>query len=308
MVMQLLSLGFGLLVLPTLLHGLIQRTKALWSGRKGPPLLQLFFDVMRLLRKQSLSGAGVSHVFRLGPWVFLVTSLAVMPLVPFWGTAPLFSFRYDFVWLAYVWALGRGALMLSALDTGSSFQGMGAAREATFSALLEPALFGVFGALCLGSGAHSLGDAVLLHAAADNISPLVWAMSVLSLLLIIQVETGRIPVGDSATHLELTMVHEVMVLDHSGADLAAVQWGLALKLSLTVSLLASLLNPFGGDATILAALTQTGISLLVAVLLGTVESLVGRLKMRTIPSYVAIALAMSAIALLATAWRPMERP
>jgi formate hydrogenlyase subunit 4 len=306
MVMLIIKLSFALGVLPFFLHGTIQRTKALWSGRKGPPLFQLLFDVIRLLRKQSLSGDGVTHVFRLGPWVFLATSLAVVPLVPLWGGDSLVSFRYDFVWLAYVWALGRGALILAALDTGSSFQGMGAAREATFSALLEPALFCVFGALCLGSGAHSLGEAV--HGAGSSVSPVVWALSVCALLLITQVETGRIPVGDSATHLELTMVHEVMVLDHCGPDLAAIQWGLALKLMVTTSLVASLLNPLGGTSTGIAALAQLGFCLLIAVLFGTVESLVGRLKMRAIPSYIAIALAMSAVGLLATAWRPMVQP
>jgi formate hydrogenlyase subunit 4 len=149
----------ALLVMPFLLTGTINRVKSLWSGRRGPPLFQSAFDVLRLLRKTSVYSATTTPIFRIAPWVFLLTGLGSAAITPLLGSQPLVSFPFDFVWFAYVWALGRVALMLAALDTGSSFEGMGAAREATFSTLLEPALFLVLGALCLSSGTHTLREA-----------------------------------------------------------------------------------------------------------------------------------------------------
>jgi len=145
-----------LLVLPVLVVGVINRTKAIWAGRKGLPILQLAFDVFRLLRKRPVYSSVTTPVFRLAPYVVLATSWISGAIVPVLGRAAAMSFPFDFVWFAYVWGLGRVALILGALDTGSSFEGMGASREATFAALLEPALFLVAGALCTATGQLSL--------------------------------------------------------------------------------------------------------------------------------------------------------
>jgi formate hydrogenlyase subunit 4 len=224
-------------------------------------------------------------------------------VTPLFGSEPLASFPFDFVWFAYVWALGRVAIMLAALDTGSAFEGMGAAREATFSTLLEPALFLITGALCLVSGTHKLSEALTPDLSAGGATFVVWLCGVATLFIVLQVETARMPIDDPTTHLELTMVHEVMVLDHSGPDLAAIQYGSAIKLYVGASILATLLNPWAGSSRPTAAVMNLALCGLVAVAVGTVESLVARLKIRTVPQYIAVALASATVALLATAWR-----
>lgn len=291
-----------LLVMPFLLTGIINRVKSLWSGRRGPPLGQPAWDALRLIRKTSVYSSTTTPLFRIAPWVLLITSLASALVTPLLGSTPLVSFSFDFVVLAYAWALGRAAVMLAALDTGSSFEGMGAAREATFSTLVEPALFLVVGALCLFSHTHTLHQALLLKID-GGASAAAWICAVVCLLIVLQTETARMPVDDPTTHLELTMVHEVMVLDHSGPELAAIQVANAVKLLVGASFIATLLNPLGGQGTIFSALLTVGLSVLVAVAVGTVESLIARLKLRMVPQYVGVAIAASFIALLATTWR-----
>jgi formate hydrogenlyase subunit 4 len=240
-------------------------------------------------------------VFRLAPFVALVTALASATIVPLLGVTPLVSFRFDFVWLAYVWGLGRVALMLAALDTGSSFEGMGAAREASFAVAIEPALFLIFGALCALARTSSLHAALALRL--DSAPALVaWIAAVVGLTVLLQVEAARMPVDDPGTHLELTMVHEVMVLDHSGPQLAALQSAAAVKLLVCSSLLATLLNPWAGTVSLRTMLAQLVTYGFVAVTVGSFESLMARLRLRTVPQYIAIALAAGVVALLATAW------
>jgi formate hydrogenlyase subunit 4 len=295
--------GVALIVMPFVLVGVINRTKSLWSGRRGAPILQTAYDVLRLLRKRSVYSETTTPVFRIAPWVFLLTTIASAMVTPLLGATAIVSFPCDFVWFAYVWSLGRVATMLAALDTGSSFEGMGAAREATFSTLLEPALFLVAGALCLQSGQRSFADVLAPRLVGGDGSLVVWLASVVTLFIVLTVETARMPVDDPTTHLELTMVHEVMVLDHSGPDLAAIQTGAAMKLYVAASAIATLLNPFAGSPTPRAVAVHIGLCVAIAIVVGTIESLIARLKLRTVPKYIAVALASSAIALLATGWR-----
>jgi formate hydrogenlyase subunit 4 len=296
------------LVMPFLLIGVINRVKSLWSGRKGPPLLQPAYDVLRLLRKGTVYSTTTTPLFRVAPWVYLVTTAGSALLTPLLGSASVVSFQFDFVWFAYVWALGRVSLMLAALDTGSAFEGMGTSREAAFSTLVEPVLFLTTGALCLASGAHSFSQALVLPWTAGTATLVVRLGAVAALFVVLQVETGRMPIDDPTTHLELTMVHEVMVLDHSGPDLAAIQWASALKLTIATSILAMLLNPWAGSNKPIASVANLGLCGLIAVAIGTIESLIARLRLRTIPKYIAVALASAAVALLATAWRTGSAP
>lgn len=298
----------AVVVMPFVVTGLIQRVKALWSGRRGPPILQPAFDVLRLLRKRSVYSTTSTPLFRIAPWIFLVTAAASAMVTPLLGAAPLVWFSFDLVWLAYVWSLGRVLIMLAALDTGSSFEGMGAAREATFASLLEPAFFLVTGALCLVSHTRTLHLALAPDLSAGPEVVLVWVAAVVALLVILQVECARMPVDDPATHLELTMVHEVMVLDHSGPDLAAIQTGAAIKLFVGCAMVATLLNPWAGSVTVVGALLNLGLCAAVAVFVGTVESVVARLKLRRVPQYIVIALVAGMVALLATSWRGGATP
>ena len=292
----------ALIVMPIVTAGVMGRVKSLWSGRKGPPILQLAYDLRRLVHKRPVYSSTTTPLFRVAPHLFLVTSIASGAIAPLLGSCPLASFQFDFVWFAYVWALGRVAIMLAALDVGSSFEGMGAAREAVFSAILEPALFLVAGALSFLGGQRTLHEIAVLRVQAGG-PAVVWVLAIAALLIIIQVEVSRMPVDDPSTHLELTMVHEVMVLDHSGPDLAAIQLGAAIKLFVGSSIVATLLNPWSGSASLLSGLANLVLCVLVAVFLATVESLVARLKLRAVPQYIAVALACGTVALLATIWR-----
>ncbi len=296
-----------LLVMPFVLVGLINRVKSLWSGRRGPPIWQLLFDVRRLLRKSSVYSTTTTPVFRIAPYVILATSLVSAAIVPLTGAAPLVAFPFDFVFVAYVWGLGRVAMMLAALDTGSPFEGMGAAREATFSTLIEPSLFLIVGALGLLSGTHVFSEALapaLHHGSAIAI----WAAAIVALLVVLQVEAARLPIDDPTTHLELTMVHEVMILDHSGPDLAAIQLAAAIKLFLCSSMIATLLNPWAGQEGLPCLAANVLLCCAVAALVGTIESLIARLKLRSVPQYIVVAFASGVIALLATAWRAGGAP
>jgi formate hydrogenlyase subunit 4 len=287
----------ALLVMPILMTGTINRVKARWAGRIGPPLFQLAFDLWRLVRKTPVYSKVTSRVFRLGPAVVLVTALASACIVPLTGIESLVAFPFDFVWFAYVWSFGRVALMLGALDTGSSFEGMGASREATFATLLEPALFLVVGALCLHSGVRSFEAALVPHL--DGPSAVVmWVAAIVALMIVIQVEAARMPIDDPTTHLELTMVHEVMILDHSGPELALLHLGAAIKMFVAISVAAMLLNPLAGESSMVAVAAHIGICLAIAVFLGMVESLVARLKLRVVPQYLVVGLVAAGIAVL----------
>ncbi len=287
----------ALLLMPIVLAGTITRVKARWSGRRGPPILQLAFDLVRLTRKASVYSTVTTPVFRIGPVVVVITVLASACVVPLVGIPPIASFPFDFVWFAYLWAFGRVALMLGALDTGSSFEGMGASREATFATLLEPILFLVAGALCLHSG---------LHRFAQALSPIVdgppafamWAASIAALTIVVQVEAARMPIDDPTTHLELTMVHEVMTLDHSGRELALLQLGAAIKLFIGISVLATLLNPLAGSSTAACVALQIGLCVGIAVVIGMSEALIARIKLRVVPQYIVVGLVAGGIALI----------
>lgn len=292
----------ALVAWPILLVGIVNRVKARWAGRRGPPLLQLGFDLWRLVRKDVVRSSTSTAVFAIAPWVVLASALAASLVVPLAGPAPL-GFRFDFLLLIYLWGLGRLALMLGALDTGSPFEGMGASREATFGALLEPALVLVLIALAAATHGASLAEALATRPDDPQAAP-VWIAAIVALLVVIQVEGARMPVDDPTTHLELTMIHEVMILDHSGPDLAAVQAGAAVKLATACALVANLINPVPADAGRLAvAGGLLAASVVVALVIGAVEATVARLRLRAVPQYILIAVVASVVAVLATRWR-----
>jgi formate hydrogenlyase subunit 4 len=292
----------AVLVMPIFLVGLVNRTKSLWAGRKGPGLVQSGWDMLRLLRKQPVFSSATTPLFRAGAWVVLVSSLLAAMISPVFGPVAPLQFSHDFIVFAYTLGLARLFLMLSGMDVGSSFEGMGAAREASFSAFIEPALFLLIASAGVATGQTSF--AALMghwHRSASFAWLAVPAVGVLFVLL--QAEAARVPVDDPMTHLELTMVHEVMILDHSGPELAAMQYAASLKMTIYAGLIAALLNPFD-------PLMQTGLCLLVSLLImagvavavGCVESLTARLRMRLVPAYLMLASAGAAGCLGAVGW------
>ena len=232
MILAVLQLVAFLLLAP-LLPGVVGRVKALVAGRQGPPLLQPWRDLVRLAGKGAVYSRTATWVFRAGPVVGLAAILAAGLLLPLGAPVATIAFAGDFALLAALLGLARFVTVVAALDTGSSLEGMGAAREVTFSALAEPALFLGFLSLVRSTGGldltHLLGDGLAAAWQADSSALLLVALSIFVVAL---AENSRIPVDDPATHLELTMIHEVMVLDHSGPDLALIQYGAALKLYL----------------------------------------------------------------------------
>jgi formate hydrogenlyase subunit 4 len=292
----------ALLLLPIPMVGVINRTKARWAGRKGPRLLQGFADLRRLLRKRPVYSAVTTPLFAAGPLVVLATTLVSGLVAPVLGGFAPLAFPYDFVVFAYLWGLGRIFLMISALDTGSAFEGMGASREATYAALLEPALFLALGTLAAATGRTSF-SAILDVGFASPAQAAISLGTLITLFIFLQVETARVPVDDPATHLELTMIHEVMILDHAGPDLAAVQYAAAMKLTLGAALIAAMLNPLRpADGLLRSVAVHLALTVGVAVAVGFVESLVARLKLKVIPQYLLAGGVSAALALLVTAW------
>lgn len=277
------------LTMPFVLVGVINRTKSLWAARKGPSLLQSYHDLRRLLRKRPVVSHTATPLFRLGAYVVLVCALCAMAFVPVLGQFAPLSFANDFVAVAYILGLARIVLMLSAMDVGSPFEGMGAAREAKFGAFAEPALFLLLGTLGAATGLSSFAD-MFGHVHHTPYYLLMVLPLALALLILLQTEAARVPVDDPLTHLELTMIHEVMILDHSGPELAAMQYAAGLKMTLYAGLMATLLNPFDPlSAPLFATATAVALMLAVAVVVGCFESLMARLPLKWVTRYVWLA-------------------
>jgi formate hydrogenlyase subunit 4 len=279
------ALGTLLLVAP-LLPGVAAKTKAFLTGRRGTPVLQLYWDLYKLLGKGAIYSTTTTWLFRLAPVVVVTTALLAACVVPLDGRHALVSFTGDLVAFASLLGLGRFMLVLAGLDTGSSFEGMGASREVTFSSFAEPALFLCFAGLTLATGDLSLTGMLgsPLVAAWPAAAPSLVMIGV-SLFLVLLAETSRVPVDDPATHLELTMIHEVIVLDHSGPDFALILYGSALKLALFGALLVGVLVPrarLPGPAAI--GLLVLGL-VVVALLVGVVESIMARLRLSRVPQF-----------------------
>lgn len=293
-----------LLLVPPLVMGLIQRVKSLAAGRAGPPLLQPYRDLARLLGKGAVYSRTTSWLFRAGPVVSLGAVLCAGLLVPLHaGTAPL-GFAGDVIAFGCLLGLARFVTILAALDTGSSFEGMGASREAGFAALAEPALFLALAIVCIPARSASFEGAWAgLPWETWGAAHPAMLLAAGALAIYLLAENARIPVDDPATHLELTMVHEVMVLDHGGPDLAFVLYGSAVKLFTVASLLVHLLLPVpaaGGWAGI--AILLAG-QLVVAVIVGTVESSMARLRMPRVPQFLIGASVLAALGLVAHIYR-----
>jgi len=271
-------------LLPPLLLGVINRTKAIFAGRNGPPLLQPYYDLIRLFQKGSVFSTTTTWVFRAGPVVGLVTAAIAVLFVPLVNSTAPISFKGDMILFAYLLGLSRFFTTSAALDTGSPFEGMGAAREVTFACLAEPALFMGLLVLARLSGrlelARMLGDSM---ASNWTTSGAALALVLLSWFIVLLVENCRIPFDDPNTHLELTMIHEVMVLDHSGPALGMILYGAALKLFIFGALIVRLAFPITTSSAWLDWPIFVLGMLIVTVVIGIVESTTARLKMTHIP-------------------------
>lgn len=289
----------AVMVLSPLLLGIIGKTKAFLAGRWGPPLLQPYYDIGKLFRKGNVYSVTTTWLFQAAPVVFMAMVLASSVLMPLGGLKAPLQFGGDIILFAYLYGLARFFMIIAALDTGSSFEGMGASREAAFSCLAEVVLFLDFIILALLSKSLVLsrmiegnilsswqffGPALLLTGA--------------SYFLVLLAENARIPVDDPATHLELTMIHEVMALDHSGWDLAYILYGSAIKLFVLGALFVNILIPFHGLSPTMQTMIFWGGMIVLAVGIGVVESCMARLRLNQIPQLLIGAFVLALVGLL----------
>ncbi|MCK9219577.1 MAG: NADH-quinone oxidoreductase subunit H [Bacteroidales bacterium] len=289
-------MGFVLVIAAALFFpGIIIRVKSLLSGRKGPGIMQPWRNILLLLRKGNVISTTTSYIFRLAPTIYLCTILCAILLLPFPGVPSLLGFEGDFVLFAYMLALGKFLFIISAMDTGSSFEGMGASREALYSMLAEPAFFILFGTLALLTGFSSMQPIFDSFQFAGHNSFILGFIAVYLLIQIAMIENSRMPIDDPKTHLELTMIHEVMILDHSGFDLALIHIGTALKFSMYGLLIANFLIP-PQFPLIIRILLFFVVQVTMAVLIGLMESFRARKKLAKNPQFI---VTLSSIGLVA---------
>jgi formate hydrogenlyase subunit 4 len=293
-----------LLAMPPLLLGVINKTKAWFAGRLGPPLLQPYHDVWKLLRKGTVYSRTTTWLFRAGPIVSLAAVLCAGLVLPLAANSSPLGFPGDVVAFAYLLGLGRFFTMAAALDTGSSFEGMGASREAAFSALSEPALFLSVAILCVPARSATFSDAFgKLPWTTWGFEHPTFLAAALSLFAVLLAENSRIPVDDPNTHLELTMIHEVMVLDHGGPDLGLIHYGSAVKLFVIGALLSHVLLPIPADGGWRGVALLCGGEIGLAGLIGVVESIMARLRLSRVPQFLVGATVLSAVGLAVLFYR-----
>jgi len=288
--------GFVLiLIAASFFPGVIVRTKNIASGRRGPGILQPVREIGILLKKGSVFSNTSGIIFQIAPVITLSCIICALLVIPFGNQNALISFDGDFIFFSYLLALGKFFAIIAALDTGSSFEGMGANREVFFSMLVEPAFFILLATFAMFTGYTSFSD--IFSNFFITGSHYVFIYSIIGFFLFIQtamIENSRLPVDDPKTHLELTMIHEVMILDNSGFDKAMIHIGSYLKFAVYGALIYNVIVPAGWNIFLQAALFLA-VQVTFAVIIGLIESFRARNKMNKNPKFI---LSLSAIALI----------
>ncbi len=257
--------------------GIVIRTKSITSGRKGPGIFQPMKDIFRLWKKGAVYSRTTSFIFQIAPSIYFASILMAILVIPFGQFRGIVSFDGDFVFFAFVLEVGKFFRIIVDLDTGSSFEGMGASREALYSMLAEPAFFILMGSFALYTGHTSFHEIFTSLHFGSYISYGLGVLATFVLVMIAMIENSRMPVDDPKTHLELTMVHEVMILDNSGFDLGLILYGTNLKFAMYGALIA---NFFTGTFSILISiLIFLLVQILFAIMIGFLESFSARFRM-----------------------------
>jgi formate hydrogenlyase subunit 4 len=273
--------------------GIIMRTKSIASGRKGPGIMQPVKDVVRLFKKGSVYSETTSIIFRIAPVIYFSSVLMGCMMIPFGQYKGIFSFDGDFVFFAYILALGKFFNIISSMDTGSSFEGMGASREALFSLFAEPAFFILIGSFALLTGNTSFFNIFSTLHLGSSITYTLGGLAAFVLVMIAMIENSRMPVDDPKTHLELTMIHEVMILDNSGFDLGLILTSGYLKFAMYGAIIADFF--IGGLSLLWAIPIYLIIQILFAFTVGLIESFMARFRMNHNPQFI---LALSSVSFL----------
>ncbi len=280
-------LGLILTIISSLFFlGIIARTKSITQGRKGPGIFQSINDIIRLFQKGTVYSSTTSYIFKIAPTIYFSTIVSALILVPFHGQKSIISFDGDFVMFAYLLALGKFFMILSALDTGSPFEGMGANREALYSMLVEPAFFILMASFAMYTGKTSFHE--IFYNFIDFKNPTTVFLIIIAAYILIQIamiENSRLPVDDPKTHLELTMVHEVMILDNSGFDLGLILYATALKFVMYGLLISNLFIDTSMNVFV-QILIFLVVQIVFAIIIGLIESFRARERMKKNPVFI----------------------
>jgi len=296
-----ISFVIAILTAP-LFPGIILKVKAFFAGKNGPPLLIKYYTLIKLFKKGSVYSTSSTFVFSLGPVVSFAAAVSVLLFFPFCGHPPLLSFHGDIIMLFYIMGIGRFFTVIAALDTASPFEGMGAAREVFFSTLAELTIFTVLILFYRLSGALSLSayftgeNPITLTGQSGSLLVLV----IIAMFMVLLAENSRVPVDDPATHLELTMIHEVMILDHSGPDLALIELGAFYKLLFYAAFISQLIFPFATLDGAAGGAIFFGVLCLVYVFVGITESVMARFRMDLVPKFILTSFALVFFAAILT--------
>lgn len=295
-----------ILLLAPLVGGLIKKIKAFSQKRQGAPVLQMYYDLYKLMKKETVVSETASWIYKATPYIVFSTAVAAALLVPVSTLLPVVPFPGDIILLFYLLALGRFFMCISALDTGSTFGGMGASREAMISSLIEPSILVSVFTIGLIAGSTSIHQMMVTMAATEN--PLfqpVFLLTFLAMLIIILAETSRIPVDDPATHLELTMVHEAMLLEYSGRHLALMEYGAAVKQLILITLVVNLFLPVdqlipvvGAGGFLLSVALYFIRVVLLSVIIAVTEVSTVKFRFFSIPNLAALAFILSFLGFL----------
>ncbi len=283
-----------LLIVPFLIMGLINKTKAFWAGKCGASIFQPLFDFIKLMKKDFVISNTTSAIFRIAPLITFATVLFASLFIPLADGSSILNVPAGLIVFAYTLGLGKFLALISAMDTGSSFEGMGASREACFTSIVEPAFFMTIASIMALSGNYTFDSLKMIIQNAGNYGILIIIFAVAVLFLMILIEGSRVPVDDPNTHLELTMIHEVMILDNSASDLALFSFANAIKMLLISSLIAYIVIP-AGISFGLSVLLYLAVLAIISLLIGTVESSMARIRMSHVFEFIFI---MSSLALV----------
>ena len=293
------------LLLAPLLTGFVRKVKARLLRRRGPALLQPYRDLLRLLRKDAVLAENASWLFRVAPYMIFAATWVAAALVPTFGTGLMFSWSADLIAIVALLGSGRFFLALAGLDVGTSFGGIGASREVMIASLAEPALLVVVFTLALIVGSTQLSTVAAVMASPDIGLRVSLALGLVALVLVAIAENARIPVDNPATHLELTMVHEAMVLEYSGRHLALIEAAAFLKLLLYVSLIACVFAPWGlapagaGPGAIAIGLALYVVKLFAGgLMLAIFETSIAKMRVFRVPVFLGAALMLALLATL----------
>lgn len=293
MIMKLLNFII-LLFVPFIMMGLIKKTKSFWGGRKGPSIWQPLHDFIRLIKKDFVISKTTSVVFKIAPVFAIATVLFASLFVPLASGSALINVEAGIIIFAYTLGLGKFMSLISAMDTGSSFEGMGASREACFTSIVEPAFFMLVASIMALTGNYTFDSLTQIMSNTGSYGVLIAFFAVVVLFIMILIEGSRVPVDDPATHLELTMIHEVMILDNSGSDLAIYTWANGIKMLLISSLIANIIIP-SNISDWMSVILYLLIMCLISIIIGTVESGMARIRMSHVFEFIFI---MSSLALV----------